>query len=198
MTQNDNHQSFTEAIQSATVNEEYRQALQQAQQEMPSGPVPAAPGAGDALRQWEVVVAYNLDYPYRYTQKFFWLEVLAIDEKDAINTAAEWVAGAHQYFEATDLVRPSSPHELSLSMTPTDEALMIAWNLAVDQDLQPRTMIRDPMSGLRVGFIADPHQEERWMPIEGIGRYRLLVRKPSRDASPVCLAPLVRNMGPLR
>jgi len=185
------------SIRSASITGEAREALARARSELPTTPL-REHSTSTGLSQWEVVVAYNLDAPYRYTQEFFWLEVLASCEHDAINIAAKWVLDSDDNFEATDLVRKSSPHDQNLGVGEQGEPLPIFWNLPVDEALRAGTVIRNPITGLRVGFIATEKQERQWLHPFGIERYRLLMRKPSRDAQPVGLAPLVQNLGPLR
>jgi hypothetical protein len=159
-------------------------------QELPDHPLTADTDTID-LEQFEVVVAYNLDPPYRYSQEYFWLEVLAADEKTAIQTAIDWVVDAGENFESTAFLRHSTPHHNSLGRNHRGEPLEIAWNLPVHDQMPPNAMVRDPVSGLRIGFIASPEVEAVWVPKEAQDRYRLIVRKPVRGADPVCLAPLV-------
>jgi hypothetical protein len=164
--------------------------------ELPDQPLRGGEGAETEMGSFEVIVAYNLDPPLRYAQEYFWLEVLAPDEREAVATAARWVLRAEEGFEATDWVRPAAEHEQSIGSDHRGEPLPVAWNLPLDSGVEPRTPIRDPRSGLRVGFVADPEAEKRWLPREAAGRYRLITRKPVAAADPVCLAPLVTSIGP--
>lgn len=150
------------------------------------------------LTQFEVVLAYNLDQPYRWSQEFYWLEVLADSELAAVRTASEWTTRAPGDFEPTDYVRRSSPHERSLGLNHEGQPLPVNWNQPIDEDLPPNWMIRDPNNGFRIGFLARPEAEARWLAPEGRDRYRLIMRKPVVDTEPVCLAPIVKNTGPVK
>lgn len=178
-----------------------RAALDAARNALPERPLEApADAEATTLTQFEVVLAYNLDPPYRWLQEIFWLEVLATSEDEAVRTAAEWTARAPggRNFEPTDYVRRSSPHERSLGVNHEGRPLEVNWNLPVDEDLPPNWLLRDPITGFRIGFLARPEAEARWLGAEGRHRYRLVMRKPVLDTEPVCLAPIVRNTGPLR
>lgn len=167
--------------------------------ELPDDPLrPEQPVADVELRAYEVVLARNLDPPYRYSQDYYWLEVLATDEEQAQRIAVEWMLANDTSFEVTDWVRPRTEHYRYLGRGPNGRPLEVRWDLVVDEALRPGTMIRHPATGERIGFVGYPQAEERWLE-EGLrGEYRLLQRKPTPGSAPVCLAPLVRNCSPLR
>ena len=155
--------------------------------------------ASMAIRAFEVVLAHNVYPPYRYSQDYYWLEVLASDETAALKTAVEWALRQEGVpFEATDLVRPATEHFRYMGQDAAGKPMSIFWNLPIDEALQPQTMIRNPVTGIRVGFIAGAEAEARWLPEEAKGLYRLILRKPTETSQPVGLAPLVRNASPLR
>ena len=68
---------------------------------------------------------------------------------------------------------------------------MIFWSSPVLEDAPPASVVRDPVTGLRVGFVAHPQAERRWLPREAEGSFRLLSRKPTPSSEPAGLAPLV-------
>jgi hypothetical protein len=165
------------------------------EQRLPDAPIQADP-ATTAIRRFEVVVAYNLDPPYRYAQEFFWLEILAVDERAAVEAAERWVIDVDDHFEATDLVRQASHHERVLAHSYTGLPLEVAWNLPVladDPDWQP---LRSPVSGTRIGFLSDAVTEQRWLTPEAAGRFRLVMRKPSTDSEALFVAPIVYHGRP--
>lgn len=174
--------------------------MSKAQPELPGEPGerlvarPPEAQASEALERYEVVVAVNLDPPMRYSQELYWLEVLAADELGALNAASEWAAAAGPQIEATGMLRRSSPHDKVLGVNHLGKPLPIAWHLPVRDDAPENLPVRDPATGLRIGFIARPEAEARWLPAGAAGIYRLVVRKPVAEADPVCLAPLVRSL----
>lgn len=173
-----------------------RATIDKARSLLPQAPLRIEDSA--TLSQFEVVLGYNLDPPYRYAQEIFWLEVLARDPKEALQIATEWVTRADGEFEVSDMVRRSSPHERSLGVDHEGKPLKVNWSLPVSAEMPAHSLIRDPMTGFRVGFLAVPELEERWLPEEGRGRYRLVVRKPTSTADPVCLAPIVIDLAPVK
>lgn len=181
-------------------NEPKALSLQQAhaREQLPGQPL-STDEAAETLQRLEVAVAYNLDYPYRYAQDYYWLEVLASDELEARRTAQEWVRNAdEERFEATDFVRRATTHYRILGSGADGKPLEVLWNVPIDEGLAPGTMIRNPITALRIGFIAMPEDERRWLPADAAGDFRLIVKKPVKGADPVCLAPLVRNLSALR
>jgi len=165
---------------------------------LPLDPLRAEVSADVELRAYEVVLARNLHPPYRYAQEYFWLEVLAADERQAQRVATEWVLANDSDFEVTDWVRRHGKHYRYLGRGPDGRPLEVLWQVPLDEALRPGTPIRHPADGRRLGFVAYPQAERNWLPDDLRGRYRLLQRKPVPEARPAYLAPLVRNCSLLR
>jgi hypothetical protein len=155
--------------------------------------IPSKPLSQDSteVEPFEVVVALNLDPPYRYSQEYFWLEVLAKTKKEAVKTAFEWLREQPDTdgFEVTGFVRRSMVHETEIGLE--SKNLQVSWNLPIEKNTSPGTMIRHPGTGIRIGFVAGLNDEERVLPESFRGIYRLISRKPSPGADPVVLAPIV-------
>jgi hypothetical protein len=155
--------------------------------------LPAAPvrdGDGIRLERFEVALAFNLDPPYRHAQDVFWLEVLAEHPRHACAVARSWVLGRAEPLESTGLVRRSTAHPHSVGYDHAGRPLRVAWNIPVCADAPVHSVMRDPASGLRVGFIAHPAAARRWLPVSAAGAFRLLSRKPTSSSEPAALAPL--------
>jgi hypothetical protein len=149
------------------------------------------------LEQFEVVVASNLDMPYRWAQKLYWLEVLAASPRQALDCATEWSLDSDPKLEPTNLVRRSEPHIKTMGRDKHGMPLVIDWQLPLADDLPKSFVIRRPEDGIRIGFLAHPKASERWLPPEAQGRFVLIARKPTADAEPVCLAPLCMAINPM-
>lgn len=149
---------------------------------------------GTKVDKFEVVIAFNLQPPYRFSQEYFWLEVLAENEKAAVKTAEEWARISEVAFEITPLVRKSYPHDFQIGIGIKNKPLRVSWNLPIEKGTEVGTMIRHPATGARVGFLAYPEDEKKWLLNSQSGLYRLIVRKPSRNADPVVIAPVVTNI----
>lgn len=153
------------------------------------------------LEGFEVLLAYNLDYPYRYCQDYWWLEVLASSPLEARALARDWVMKSDdRRFECTDLVRAKTEH-YNQAVSSKYGTLLINWDIAVEKNLLPGTALRNPTTGQRVGFLA---QEEREREVfstleERFQRgFRLLLSRPVSSSRTVCLAPEVEDLSPLR
>jgi hypothetical protein len=157
------------------------------------GVIPNQPLSQDSaeVEPFEVVVAFNLDPPYRYSQEYFWLEVLAQNQKEAIKTSFDWLREQPDTdgFEITGFVRRSMVHETEINWGL--KRLQISWNLPIAKNTVPGTMVRHPGTGTRIGFIASRADEEKTLPKSVQGIYRLISRKPAPGADPVVLAPVV-------
>lgn len=140
------------------------------------------------IDRFEVVLAYNIRSPYRYSQEYFWLEVMSSSASDAVNLAFDWyLEQKPQDFEFTGFVRKMSPHVLDLDLLRGN--IRVSWDIPIERSLAPGTMVRHPSTGIRIGFVAsDP---ERFLKTEDLGLYRLISRKPAPGADPVILAPIV-------
>lgn len=148
------------------------------------------------LRRFEVVAAKNLDMPYRYAQEFYWVEILASAPDEAVRAASEWVFDeADDEFEATDMVRVADVHPSELGRDHQGEPIRVAWNLPLPEDLPPGYVVRDPVTGVRAGFIAGAEADSRYLSEHERETYRMLVRKPVAQAAPVCVVPLVTRTG---
>lgn len=151
------------------------------------------------LQRYDVVVAYNLDYPYRYSQDYYWLEILAVNEIEACQIAQDWVVRiGDERWELTRLVRKATDHHTQIGTDNFGAPLPVMWNLPIDRGLKPGTIVRNPITALRVGFIAHPEDEQRWVLSPHRQDFQLITRKPVKGSDPVCLAPLVTNLSPLR
>jgi hypothetical protein len=141
---------------------------------------------------WEVIVARNIDPPYRYSQEYRWLEVRAENQIEAINKAKDW---AHQQgLEATDMVRRTTPHEGQAGHFPDGRPADVIWHVPVVSDMPPGSLVRDPVSGFRVGYIAWPGDEQAvGLDLESKG-YRLINAKPSGGSRPIAVAPIVSSI----
>lgn len=170
---------------------ELQQRAQEAAQQLPSAPLKVLPEEDLHLQHFEVAIAVNLDFPYRYTQDVLWLEIIAADAREAVRATTMWVLQAPQTFESLGLVRPAGAHETTLGFDHHDEPLLVFWNAPVRDDTPPAAVIRHPVTGLRLGFVALPSAEEEWLPDAARGRFRLLTRKPTPSSDPAGLAPLV-------
>jgi hypothetical protein len=143
------------------------------------------------LENFDVAVAVNLDEPYRHAQDILWLQVMAVDAQAAAESARDWVLTAPSSFEATGLVRRASAHLTAMGTDGTGRPLAIFWSAPVLASSPPASVVRHPVSGLRIGFVAHPRAEQRWLPAAAVGEFRLLTRKPTMSSDPAGLAPLV-------
>ena len=164
--------------------------LAEAHKQLPQKPIEVTRGELELIR-FEVAIAVNLDAPYRYAQDILWLEVVAPDDKSASLAASDWVRQAPTNFETTGMLRHAGTHENSLGFDHQHKPLQIYWNSPVLHNTAAATVIRHSISGIRIGFVAAPRAEERWLPAEAKGRFRLLTRKPTSSSDPAGLAPLV-------
>jgi hypothetical protein len=146
---------------------------------------------GLVLRRFEVAVAVNLESPARHVQDIIWLQVMAEGAPGAAQAAQEWVLAGSEDCEATGLVREATVHVRSLGRDHRDLPLMIFWAAPVLEDAPMHAVVRDPATGLRLGFVAHPQVEARWLPQAARGSFRLLSRKPTASSEPAGLAPLV-------
>lgn len=138
---------------------------------------------------FDVVLAENLDPPFRHIQRYLWLETLAVSPEAAVRLALDWCEQDGRGLEVTGMLREGSLR------APDLHGLPVNWSLPVELRVPPGTPVRHPVSGLRVGFVATPAAEGAHLPADAAGRYRLLTRKPTDHSAPVCLAPLVRLAG---
>jgi hypothetical protein len=167
-----------------------RQALIVADQALPSQPVVSENGDSVQLKAWEVVLAYNLEPPFRYSQEFFWLEVLAIDQKEALATARQWSFDAPENFEATDLIRKASYHQPSIGFHSNGQPILVQWNIPVEKENQDWLLIRNPITGGKVGFLADHQGQEKYRTDQSEG-YLIVLRRPVVESEPICWVPVV-------
>lgn len=141
------------------------------------------------LRLFDVVLAVNLDPPWRYAQDILWLETLTCGPVGALRCAQAWVdsqKGLDWEYEVTGMLRPGSLR------APKVGDLLVRWNTPIDHRTPPGALVRDPISGLRVGYTATPAAEDRHLTdVAREQRFRLLTKKPLDYAEPVCLAPEV-------
>jgi hypothetical protein len=170
-----------------------RQALIVADQALPDQPVVSDNGSTVQLKAWEVVLAYNLEPPFRYSQEFFWLEVLAIDEYQALATARQWSFDAPENFEATDLIRPSSYHQPSIGFHDNGRPIMVQWNIPIEANNQDWLLIRNPITGGKVGFLANQEGQEKYSTPESEG-YLIVLRRPVVQSEPICWIPIVQKI----
>ena len=145
------------------------------------------PSSTTDLHHLEVVIAWNLDMPYRYAQEYFWLEVFAENDRRAVDIAQKWALEAGEAFESTDLVRDCAEHLLS-----TGE-LSISWGLPLPDDTPIYAPVRHPDSGLRIGFRAGEKNRRIYLPDALEQGLELVVAKPTKQGLPVCVVPLVRR-----
>lgn len=169
---------------------------------MPSDPLRDFGSLTSELRRYEVVLAYNLEHPYRYCQDYWWLEALAEGPREARTVAAEWVSEQEDpRFECTDWVRQATPH-VAVARIPGDpEPIHVNWGVPVDEDWREGTLIRHPITGNRLGFIAPEEQERRLLEVlrpQIRGPYRLLLSRPVVSSDMVCLVPAVSSAVALR
>jgi hypothetical protein len=158
--------------------------------------------AADAayLEKFEVLLAYNLEHPYRYCQDYWWLEVLAQDMLEAKTIARDWVIeNSNKHFECTDLVRIMTDHYPDFTSNKYGK-IEVNWDIAVEKKLLPTTALRNPSSGKRVGYLAGHKREEEVLasfPEKAREGFRLLLERPLDSSRIVCLAPEVINTSPL-
>lgn len=138
---------------------------------------------------FEVLLARNVFFPYRYSQEYIWLEVLAADIAQAVELAGQWVLVADNSFENTGLARPGSTHPEHTRIG--DWTLPVRWDMAVEESLAAFSEVRHPQTGIRIGFLAPDNFQEALDEMATPGRCRLLLKKPTRTALPVCLIPAV-------
>jgi len=133
-----------------------------------------------------VIVARNLDPPYRYSQEYIWYEVTAEDQIHAIQKAQEWANS--QGLEGSDMVRLKRQYEEKYAGYP------VKWNVPIVSDAPSGAMVRDPVTGLRLGYVGWPVDEAK---VDGdlVARgYRLINARPSAYSKPLFLAPLVSSV----
>lgn len=165
------------------------------QEEMPDAPV--SDGAADEWQEeFEVVLAKNVYPPFRFSQEYYWLAVLAKDERAAIDTASRWVLENDSEFECTDLLRKTTPHftRLGLSGDAPLKSIPVSWGLPVSKLLPDSSMLRDPVTGIRIGFLADHSNQKKFERACGRRDYRLIIKKPAPSADWVAAAPLVTSL----
>lgn len=148
----------------------------------------------ELMKKYEVVLAFNLQPPYKYSQEYFWLEVLAADPKTAIRVASDWLRDSESEFEITSFVRESAPHDYEVRGLHGNQSLRVSWNLPIEDGLPAGTMIRNPITGMRIGFLASEEDEAKILPEEVRENYRLIIRKPAKGADLVILAPIVSRV----
>lgn len=151
---------------------------------------PAVPDSTD-LRHFEVVIACNLDMPYRYAQEYFWLEVFAADARQAVKMATSWAIEAGEAFESTDLVRNAGEHILTAGKDDDGDSLQVAWGMPLPEETPTYAPVRHSISGLRIGFRASEKSRQRYLPQAGEHQLELVTAKPSDRSRPVCAVPLV-------
>jgi hypothetical protein len=169
---------------------------------LPDDPLRDMGSLTSELFRYEVVLAYNLEHPYRYCQDYWWLEVLADSPRAARTVAVEWVAaGSDPRFECTDWVRLATPHVAVVRIPSDPEPVIVDWGMPVDDAWAEGTPIRHPISGNRLGFIASRRKEGALLDLirpELQGDYRLLQRRPAESSAIVCLVPAVGSASALR
>jgi hypothetical protein len=169
---------------------------------LPSDPLRDFGSLTSELRRYEAVLAYNLEHPYRYCQDYWWLEVLAEGPRAARTVAAEWVAEREDpRFECTDWVRLATPHVAVVRIPGDPEPLAVNWSVPVDEAWREGTIIRHPISGNRLGFIAEETREKAVLEMlqpRIAGSYRLLQHRPTSSADIVCLVPAVSSAAAIR
>jgi hypothetical protein len=155
-----------------------------AERQLPDTPLIGDQGA--QAGKFDVVLALDLDPPRRYAQELFWLPITAADPQAAMQAAVNWIQDEADYpFEVTGMVRV---HDEQVAMI---GALNINWQTPVRHDTAAGTLIRHPMTGRRVGFVANAEAQARHLSDVAAEHYCLVVRKPTSNGAPVCLAPLV-------
>jgi hypothetical protein len=145
------------------------------------------------LTMYEVVLAYNLDPPNRWTQAYVWLDVLAASEQRALAAAREAVLSEGSEFEETGLLRPSGMHRLAAGRVPTrgNDPIPVRWDVPVIRGRHVGSIVREPIYGMRLGFMADLRTTAYFLSEDEQREFALLVRKPVPHADPVCLCPWV-------
>ena len=155
-----------------------------------AGPAAVAdPAQGVVVERFDVLLAENLDPPRRHMQRYLWLETIAPSAQAAVRLALTWTAEDPRDIELTGMVRPAGLREPKLG------DLDVNWSLPVERRTPPGAVVRHPTSGLRFGFVASRAAELRYLPPQAAGVFRLVTRKPTDTAQPVCLAPLVDLVG---
>ena len=160
-----------------------------AQAELPRKPLLLQ---GRNLQRWEVVLAYNLEYPLRFRQDYWWLEVLAEGPLQARAAGWEWVRSQGETrFECTDWVRPGSTHLRATYLGRDPLPLPIEWDVPLPGGWEPDTPVRHPATGRRLGFVSpDPLPPLRPEPE---GDFYLLRHLPASGSDLVCLLPRVES-----
>lgn len=171
-----------------------RQALIIADRALPSQPVVSGQGDVIKLKAWEVVLAYNLEPPFRYSQEFFWLEVLALNQTDALSTARQWSFNAPENFEVTDLIREAAYHQPSIGFKENGKPILVQWNIPIEADNQDWLLIRNPITGGKVGFLANQEGQSKYAIPEAKG-YLIVLRRPVVQSEPICWVPIVQRIG---
>jgi hypothetical protein len=147
---------------------------------LPSQPLRETEAAGFTLFDFDVAIAVNLDEPYRHAQDILWLQVMAANAASAVECARTWVLGAHHSFESTGLVRRADTHPQTLGVDAAGSSA--------------GAVVRHPVSGLRIGFVAHAAVARRWLPQNK--DFCLLSRKPTSTSDPAGVSPYVSQAMP--
>jgi hypothetical protein len=142
--------------------------------------------------QWEVIVARNIDPPYRYSQEYLWLKVTASNQLQAVDQAQRWAE--ENNYEATDMVRLFRPHVQHYGHFVDGREAEVFWHLPVVSDMPPGSLLRHPVTGLRLGYLAWPSDEENFIGDLHSQQYRIVSKKPSAGSLYLGLAPIVSSL----
>lgn len=142
--------------------------------------------------RWEVIVARNIDPPYRYSQEYLWLPISAGDQLQAVQRAKDWAA--ENNYEATDMVRLAMPHDSHYGNFVDGRSVEVFWHLPVVSDMPPGAMVRHPVTGFRIGYLAWPEDEHKFIGQLAEKQFRLVAKKPSPGAELLGLAPVVSSL----
>jgi hypothetical protein len=141
---------------------------------------------------WEVIVARNVDPPYRYSQEYLWLDLQAPDQLAAVKQAKAWAQ--ENGFEATDMVRLATKHTSHYGHFADGREAEIFWHLPIVSDMPPGTMVRHPITGFRVGYLAGPEDEQQFIGDLQQQQLRMIIKKPAPGSAPLGLAPIVSSL----
>jgi hypothetical protein len=161
---------------------------------LPSQPLRETEAAGFTLFDFDVAIAVNLDEPYRHAQDILWLQVMAANAASAVECARTWVLGAHHSFESTGLVRRADTHPQTLGVDAAGLPLTVFWSAPVLAGTSAGAVVRHPVSGLRIGFVAHAAVARRWLPQNK--DFCLLSRKPTSTSDPAGVSPYVSQAMP--
>jgi hypothetical protein len=144
------------------------------------------------MQRYEVAIAYNVDPPYRHSQDYLWLQVAAQDKESANLTARQWVLKTSADIESTGMVRVATPHVKSIQGR---QELSVLWNIPLSDDWPDYFPIRDPVTDVRIGYLAPKNISDLWIPGDQCDIFALIIRRPYSKGLPVGVGPLVTIIG---